>query len=103
MRGLPTPSGVRAPCYHRAVLRTVVLGVANRPAVRRAVTGGLGRRVALRFVAGEDLEHALSTIRRLNESGATVSIDCLGENVTDLDQAAAARDLYVGDIFTQAV
>jgi proline dehydrogenase len=76
------------------VLRSVVLGVANRPAIKRAVTGGIGRKVALRFVAGEDLEHALEVIRSLNASGADVSIDHLGENVTDLTQAASAAGVY---------
>lgn len=77
------------------MLRSVVLGVSNRPALKRAVTGGLGRRVALRFVAGEDLDHALGVIRALNQSGAEVSIDCLGENVTDLGQASVAAALYL--------
>jgi proline dehydrogenase len=58
--------------------------------VRKAVTGGLGRRVALRFVAGEDLEHAVEVIRTLNRTGAAVSIDFLGENVVDPGQAKAA-------------
>ncbi len=77
------------------MLRSVVLGLANRPALKRAVTGGLGRAVALRFVAGEDLNHALEVIRSLNASGADVSIDHLGENVIDRAQARAAADIYL--------
>jgi proline dehydrogenase len=77
------------------VLRAAVLGVANRRVMRRIVTGGLGRRVALRFVAGEDLEHAVSVIRALNEEGASVSIDHLGENVTTIEQAKAAAAAYI--------
>lgn len=75
--------------------RSLVLGISNRPSIRRAVTGGAGRRIALRFVAGEDLDAAIDVIRALNASGADVSIDCLGENVTDLDQAKAAADTYL--------
>lgn len=40
------------------MLRGLVLALANRQRVRRIVTGGAGRRVALRFVAGEELEDA---------------------------------------------
>jgi proline dehydrogenase len=76
------------------VFRGAVLGVANRRFVRRIVTGGLGRRVALRFVAGEDLEHAVTVIRSLNEERASVSIDHLGENVTTIEQAKAAAAAY---------
>src|SRR3989442_15969309 len=79
--------------YNLAVLmRQVVLGVANRRFVRKAVTGGLGRRVALRFVAGEDLSHALEVIRGLNGMGAEVSIDFLGENVVASAQAEEATE-----------
>jgi proline dehydrogenase len=76
------------------VFRRAVLGVANRKLLRRAVTGGAGRRVALRFVAGEDLEDAVAVTRSLNEAGATVSLDYLGENVAERVQAEAATDTY---------
>ena len=74
-------------------MRSVVLGIANRRFVRKAVTGGLGRRVALRFVAGEDLSHALDVIRSLNRMGADVSIDFLGENVVESRQAREAMEV----------
>jgi proline dehydrogenase len=76
------------------VLRTAVLAVANRSSVRRAVTGGIGRRVALRYVAGEDLGAAVEVVRSLNAAGAEVSLDQLGENVTDPVQAKAAAAAY---------
>ena len=76
------------------MLRSMVLSVANRTAVRKAVTGGLGRRVALRFVAGEELDQAVAVVHRLNERGFDVSLDYLGENVSDPDQARAAAGVY---------
>jgi proline dehydrogenase len=76
------------------VLRSLILAVANRPAIRRLVTGGAGRRVALRFVAGEDLDDALAVVKSLNERGFLVSLDYLGENVTDQTAAQAATDVY---------
>jgi proline dehydrogenase len=62
--------------------------------MRRIVTGGLGRRVAMRFIAGEDIEDALKVVKMLNERGMTASIDYLGENVTDATTAQAATEVY---------
>jgi proline dehydrogenase len=81
-----------------SVLRGLILAVANRPSVRRIVTGGAGRRVALRFVAGEDLEDALKVVKQLSERGMTASIDYLGENVTDATAAQAATRVYLSAI-----
>ena len=77
-----------------SAIRGLILAVTNRPIVRRIVTGGAGRRVALRFVAGEDLEDALKVVKTLNESGMTSSIDYLGENVADAAAAQAATEAY---------
>lgn len=79
-------------------IRSVILAVANRPIVKRLVTGGVGRRMALRFVAGEDLEDALKVVKALNERGMTASIDYLGENVTDAAAAQAATRVYLSAI-----
>lgn len=58
-------------------------------------TGGLGRRVALRFVAGETLGDGLRAARSLNDRGIGAMLDHLGENVASPEQAAAAADGYV--------
>jgi len=50
---------------------------------------------ATRFVAGEDREAAIAAARGLNARGIAVSLDLLGENVTERDEAASARDAYV--------
>lgn len=80
------------------MLRGAVLGIANRRWARALATGGLGRRVALRFVAGETLDDAVEVIARLNAQGAAVSIDYLGENVIDPGQARAAGVVYLDAI-----
>ena len=77
------------------LMRRVIMAVADRPAIRRMMTGGVGRRVALRFVAGEDLEDALKVVKGLNARGMMASIDYLGENVTDAVKAAAATQAYL--------
>jgi proline dehydrogenase len=58
-------------------------------------TSSLARYWAARFVAGETLDQALDVSRRLNSEGITVTLDHLGESVTTLEEAAAARDVYL--------
>ena len=54
-----------------------------------------GRKLALRFVAGETLTEAVAVAEELNAQGMTVSLDLLGEAVTDIGSARAARDDYL--------
>jgi proline dehydrogenase len=78
-----------------APLRGPVLWLTGLPAVERFVTTSpLGRRVALRFVAGESLEAGIGAARNLNSAGIAAMLDHLGENVTSEDQAAAVADHY---------
>jgi len=58
-------------------------------------TSPLARRLATRFVAGETLDEALGVGQKLNSEGITTSLDCLGESVSSLQEAAQARDVYV--------
>lgn len=79
-----------------APLRAPILWLTDLGAVRRLVTESrLGRRVALRFVAGEALDEALHAARGLARSGIKTILDYLGENVTEAAQASAAADAYV--------
>lgn len=47
-----------------------------------------------RFVAGESVESAVSTTREINNLGMRVSLDNLGENVTDAEEARHSAELY---------
>jgi proline dehydrogenase len=58
-------------------------------------TSRTAQKFASRFVAGETLDQALSVARQLKAEGITVTLDHLGESVTSLDEAAAARDVYL--------
>ena len=58
-------------------------------------TSPLARRLATRFVAGETLDQALDLARRLKSEGIAVTLDHLGESVTNLEEASAARDAYL--------
>jgi proline dehydrogenase len=73
-----------------------VLAVTGRSSVRKLFSeSGAGRRLSLRFVAGETIDEAVAAARTLNEMGAQVSLDHLGEHVTDVAAAVAARDDYL--------
>ncbi len=54
-----------------------------------------GRAVARRFVAGETLDEAMSVAATLVEAGCEVSLDHLGEHVTERSEAIRARDDYM--------
>jgi proline dehydrogenase len=55
----------------------------------------MGRRMAARFIAGEELEDALNVVRRLNSEGYMVTLDLLGESVHEAAEAEAACQAYV--------
>jgi proline dehydrogenase len=57
-----------------------------------------GRRVSLRFVAGETLEQAIDAARGANEAGMPVSLNLLGEHVVDTDDARSIHGQYVAAI-----
>ena len=56
----------------------------------------VARRVVHRFVPGESLADVMTTVAALRDSGRLVSIDYLGEDVTDADTANATVDAYLG-------
>jgi proline dehydrogenase len=51
--------------------------------------------VVARFVAGDTVDEAVATTRRLGDSGLRVTLDYLGEDTTDREQAAATVDAYL--------
>jgi proline dehydrogenase len=82
-----------------SLLGRIVLAVTRWSWVRRLFTSfGWGRRVATRFVAGETLDEAIALVRLLDDDGFTVSLDHLGEHVTDPALAERARDDYLACI-----
>jgi proline dehydrogenase len=83
------------------MLRTLLLALAKRPHLGRwATSHGVTRRLAQRFVPGEDLTHAVEAARRLNHAGMMVSLDHLGENVRSREDAERAMRAYM-DILGQ--
>jgi len=78
------------------VLRSLFLFLSRQRHLRQWVeASGTARRISARFVAGETLDDALRVGRKINSEGITLTLDHLGESVTSLGEAAAARDVYV--------
>ena len=78
------------------MLRATLLKLSESKRLARwAMSNGLSRSVAHRWVAGETLEDAIAAARNLNATGFPVSLDLLGENVLDKDGAIRAADTYV--------
>jgi proline dehydrogenase len=63
----------------------------RRTAERMPVT----REVVGRFVPGETVDRVLDSVAVLRDSGRYVSVDYLGEDVTDFDDADAAVQVYL--------
>jgi proline dehydrogenase len=77
------------------MLRALLLELAKSSRLRRWITSnGTTRRLAQRFVPGEDLGAAIEAARRSNGAGMTVSLDHLGENVLTREDAVRARQAY---------
>jgi proline dehydrogenase len=80
-------------------VRSFFLFLSRQKYLRRWMeTSAAARRLATRFVAGETLDDALAVGRRLNAEGITITLDCLGESVTSLEEAARARDVYLATL-----
>lgn len=78
------------------MIRSAVLAVTERSVTRKLIADtAAGRAVARRFVAGDTLSEAIEVARELNTQGMRVSLDHLGEHVSAIDEATAAKDSYL--------
>jgi proline dehydrogenase len=78
------------------VLRDTLIMLSNSPTARRLVKSAPGARtMARRFVAGETIDDGVTATRLINRSGASVSLDYLGESVSNRTEARAAADVYL--------
>jgi len=60
------------------------------PAVPRPVV----RKISERYIAGEELDDALRLVRLLNDQGKLATIDVLGEEIAEPDEARAIAGAY---------
>ena len=78
------------------VLREALLKASRSGAIKSALTRApVTRRVVDRYVAGETTEDALRVTRSVADAGLTVTIDHLGEDITEPAQASATTDAYL--------
>ncbi|MEU6344904.1 proline dehydrogenase family protein [Streptomyces sp. NPDC046977] len=78
------------------MLGPVLLAASRSDRMRRVVAGApITRPVVNRFIAGDELAPAMETVRSLTSSGLEVTLDHLGEDVTDKATAVATRDAYL--------
>lgn len=78
------------------MLRRVLLAASASQQVRDLITATpLTRAVVRRFIAGDTAADALAVTRKLLAAGRSVTIDYLGEDTTDPEQAAAVASEYV--------
>ncbi len=79
-----------------STLRPAILAASRRERLRRTAERlPVTRRVVHRFVPGETIGSVLDSVAALRESGRYVTIDYLGEDVTDVDDADAAVRVYL--------
>src|SRR5438270_12285718 len=77
------------------VLRQFFIALSeNRPLRRFAESSPVGRKMSRRFVAGETVEDALTAARELNNKGISVSVDNLGEFVTNAEESRQSAQPY---------
>ncbi|CAM4089478.1 proline dehydrogenase family protein [Nocardia ninae] len=77
-------------------LRPLILAAAESPRLKRALTGiPVTADIVRRFVAGETRIDLIGVARTLLNSGRMVSVDFLGENTTDRNQADATVAEYL--------
>jgi proline dehydrogenase len=77
------------------MLRTFFVRLSENPSLRNfAERSSLGRRVSNRFVAGTEIADAVRATQAINRASMSVTIDNLGENVTNPDEARHSAQLY---------
>jgi proline dehydrogenase len=77
------------------MLRAFFVRLSENPSLRTfAESSALGRRVSSRFVAGTSIADAVRATQAVNRASMSVSIDNLGENVANPEEARLSAQLY---------
>jgi proline dehydrogenase len=77
------------------MLRALFISLSESRSLREmAERSAIGQRLSSRFVAGTAVDDALRVTQAVNQFGLSVSVDNLGENVTNAEEARASAELY---------
>jgi proline dehydrogenase len=79
-------------CFHLIAKSRILKTLASRYGLRKPSS------FARRFIAGETVAEAIEAARAVEARGMTITLDLLGESVTNLDEADAATRAYLAVI-----
>ncbi|MFE4538345.1 proline dehydrogenase family protein [Streptomyces scopuliridis] len=78
------------------MLGPVILAASRSDRMRRVVSAApVTKPVVNRFIAGESVEETVPVVESMAGRGLEVTLDVLGEDITDPTEALAARDAYL--------
>ncbi len=78
------------------VMKSTLLFLSRQEKLKNFVLGfEFAQRISRRFVSGETQEEAIQTVKELNQKGFIATLDRLGENVTNKEEATRAADDYI--------
>nr|WP_203732617.1 proline dehydrogenase family protein [Streptomyces sp. SID12501] len=78
------------------VLGPVILAASRSDRLRRLISAApVTRPVVDRFIPGETVDDVVPIVQDLTDRGLEVTLDVVGEDITNPEQAAAARDAYL--------
>src|SRR5437868_8914316 len=77
------------------MLRAFFIALSENKRIRHfSEQSSLGQKLSSRFVAGMTVEDCLRATKEVNDLGMSVSVDNLGENVTNAEEARHSSELY---------
>lgn len=77
------------------MLRSFFIALSGSKSIRSmAENSALGQKLSRRFVAGITMEELIAATVAMNQVGVRVSVDNLGENVTNREEALQSKALY---------
>ncbi|HEX9911689.1 MAG TPA: proline dehydrogenase, partial [candidate division Zixibacteria bacterium] len=78
------------------VMKSTLLFLSRQEKLKNFVLGfEFAQRVSRRFVSGETQEDAIKAVKDLNQKGFFATLDRLGENVINEEEAIKAADDYI--------
>lgn len=78
------------------MLGPVILAASRSAAMRRIVSAApVTKPVVDRFIPGETVDQVIPIVEQLTRGGLEVTLDVVGEDITEVAQSYAARDAYL--------